>query len=163
MIGSASSPGSGPDAAAFVALRRPSGPADEQFASVASSVTDVGLDLAAVRLVLATPDGVAGLIPGNGVLCFVAVTTKMGAISQRVATGWAGTHDGFGFRAKTGGYVLLQGIVPDDTIGVQFTDSNGRATSVALSADNGYSEVLDAVPVKVTYLDAEGQAREHDL
>lgn len=146
-----------------MALRRPSGPADEQFASVAGSVTDADLDLATARQVLATPDGVAGLIPGDGVLCFVAVTTKMGAVTMRLPAGWAATHDGFGFRARRDGHVLLQGIAPDDTTGVQFTDGKGTVTSVALSPDNGYSVILDAVPVKVTYVDAKGEAREQDL
>jgi hypothetical protein len=36
-------------------------------------------------------------------------------------------------------------------------------TSVALTADNGYSDVLDAIPVRVTDVDTKGQAREHDL
>ena len=51
---------------------------------------------------------------------------------------------------------LVQGVVPDGVTGVRFTLADGTTVDVALSADNGYSQVLAARPAKITYL-AEGQ------
>ncbi len=52
--------------------------------------------------------------------------------------------------------------MPDGVTGVRFTLADGTTVDVALSADNGYSQVLGARPAKITYL-AEGHVLGQNL
>jgi hypothetical protein len=109
------------------------------------------LNVVAGRLVMAAPEGTAGLIPGNGSTCFVSDTTLLGTVTSCTQAGWASTHNGWGVVGTVNGKTVVQGVVPDSVTRVEFAFSGAAPAAVVLNADQAYSEVFSTEPVKITW------------
>lgn len=159
---------SGHDVAVLGVLRRDQTPADREFAAaigpkIAGLVKKDGLNLGDARRVLSNHDGFAGLIPGNGTLCFVSYTSALGTSSVCIPPGWAAKYGGFGTVGSVGQVILVQGVVPDNVVAVQFTDAYGSATYADLNLNHAYSQFLKTRPVHMTYRELAGEVTVYDL
>jgi len=161
--------GASADFDALRALRRPQTPADRQFADlvapkISQIIAQYHLRLTSVRQVLKTPEGRAGLLSGDGFLCFVSSTAPLlGTSSVCIPSGWAADNGGFAIeggltaRAGTPGGVWVNGVVTDDVATVEFTSTEGAVTRVTPNADHAYSASFKSRPAKMALVHSDGQ------